>query len=808
MKEKAQKKNVPVTSDSLRNQNGKVYMDLLKNAHTRHGLINTHQIGESYYLELPVNLLQKDFLLVTRIAKAASGVRPFQQLLGYNGDQLVTEVVRFTKDVEGKIFLRKVSNNEGATDSTANSLREAVKRSNLQPIVASFDIKTFNKDSSSVVFEITKFISDDEPLLSVQLRSRDSFGLENFQKDKSQVESVSVFENKVEILTLKTFTSLKGGVKTNEFITSLILLPTNSMLPRLSDNRVGYSSIAYLDFDSPQFAVGKTFIQRFRLEPTENDEQRYLRGELVEPKKPIIFYIDPATPEKWVKPLMDGVNDWQKAFEHAGFKRAIYALKAPINDSSFNIYDGLHNAIIFKASTLPATRGRRVVDPRSGEILESHIDWFYNVYTSIRDEFFVGAALRDSSIRGMNLSDSLINRIIRGACSLQVGTCLGLQMNFGASSSVKVDSLRSRSYLEKYGFSPSILDPVWTNYVLQPEDNIPTNLLFPKIGIYDEWAVEWGYRWFPKWESDSKEKEYFDKWISQKLSKDDRYRFGEPYGFNVTDPRNQMFDLGNDPIKASELGINNLKKLLAQLKIWTANGKIDYWYLGVIYNKIIEVYGRYINHALFNIEAITQTPQTNSSREPVINFVPKLRQKSALRFISEQLFENSKWITDTGLLTITNTKADSAVTALKSSVVDYILNYKRYDGAIVHGFLNQRDKYSYCELLNDLDRSIWAKLETPRSIENSDRTLQKIYADKLLLLIEYKPENAFWAFAGTAKEEYADISRSDFYPTILSNVISLRDRIKIALPKCEDPLTKAHLLFIYQRLQKVLKPKA
>lgn len=359
----------PSTSDTLKKVKSdslikaiKSYKDVITNkAISQVGLFSIHKIDQKYFFEIPQNIFEKDILITTRIEKAAVDIRPQGGFYGFAGDLINERIIRFSRGPNDKVFIRAISYSERAADSTLNGMMRSLENSNLQPIISAFDIKAFTTDSAAVVIDASDFLNSDNSILYFDNASKNRFNkLGGLQADKSYIESVKAFPVNIEIHSLRTYLS-DGNPASYELNTSILLLPKEQMKPRYADKRVGYYEHEFTDFDATNGAKKESLITRWRLEPKKEDEVKYLKGELVEPKKPIVYYIDPTTPKKWVPYLIQGVNDWQKAFEQAGFKNAIYALVAPINDPDFNLLDARHNAIIYKPSTALNAMGKSVV---------------------------------------------------------------------------------------------------------------------------------------------------------------------------------------------------------------------------------------------------------------------------------------------------------------------------------------------------------------------------------------------------------------------------------------------------------------
>lgn len=428
---------------------------------------------------------------------------------------------------------------------------------------------------------------------------------------------------------------------------SFVLLPKVPMQRRLFDPRVGYFADSFTYFsDNQQRVEPKRFITRWRLEPKDSaDMEKMKRNELVEPKKPIVFYIDPATPKQWVPYLIQGVNDWQVAFEKAGFKNAIYAKEWPENDSTMSMEDARYSCIRYLASSMENAYGPHVHDPRSGEILESHICWYHNVMTLVHDWYMVQAGTLDEAAQKMKFDTELMGQLIRFVSSHEVGHTLGLRHNFGSSSTVPVDSLRSKSFLEKYGHTPSIMDYARFNYVAQPEDSIPRSGIFPRINDYDNWAIEWGYKPMFNAYDDVSDHWELEKLTSERLANNPRLWFGDGETNRTNDARCQTEDLGDNAMQASEYGIKNLKRIVKVLPQWTyESNDINGKNLSSIYNQVNSQFMRYCYHVIANIGGVYYNYKTVDQPGDVYVDEPKAKQEEAVAFLEHNVLTEPKWL--------------------------------------------------------------------------------------------------------------------------------------------------------------------
>ena len=789
-------------------------------AKTSKGLLTIHRLDDKYFFEIPDSLLNREILVVNRISKAPAGARA--GFLGYAGDEISENVITFEKGPANKIFLRSISYSEQGRDSAG--MYQSVRNSNLQPINAAFPVAAFHTDSAtnakSSVVELTDYLMGDNDILFFDTRVKRQLGLNSYQRETSYVIDAQTFAGNVEIQTAKTYmrtppaqpgqiTLSVGGPSTGtpttfELNSSMILLPKLAMKPRYFDPRVGFFATGYTDFDvNPQGIEQIRMITRWRLEPKPEDVDKYLRGELVEPKKQIVYYIDPATPRKWVPYLIQGVNDWNIAFEKAGWKNAIVAKPAPVNDPSWSLYGAGYSAIVYKPSDVANASGPHVHDPRSGEILESHINWYHNVMNLVRDWYFIQTAAVDPQARTMRFSDSLMGQLIRFVSSHEVGHTLGLRHNWGSSSTVPVDSLRNKKWVEANGHTPSIMDYARFNYVAQPEDNITEKGLFPRIGDYDTWAIEWGYRWTPPSVTPEQEVVSLNQKTMDKL-KNKRLWFGTET--DADDPRGQNEDLGDDAVKASAYGIKNLKAILAKLPDWTKEANKDYSNLSEMYTQLRSQFGRYMGHVAKNIGGIYTTPRMTDERAVVVEFVSKAKQKEAMQFLQEQLFKTPKWIIDNNISDYTNDNKLTVVSNLQANTLNRLISNTTMNKLFRFEAEQSTNAYTATEMMTDLRKGIWSELASKQSIDIYRRNLQKAYVEALDRLINPDSGGGIQISFGGAPASSITPRTTDAISIAKAQLRTLASEIRAALPSYSDANSRAHLQDVLDRINQSLNP--
>ncbi|MBL7730790.1 MAG: zinc-dependent metalloprotease [Chitinophagaceae bacterium] len=782
------------------------------------GMFWVHKVEDKYFFEIPDSLLERDILVVNRLSKAAAGMR-VGGFAGYAGDDISRNVIQFQRGPNNKIFLRSISFAEYAKDSTA-SMYTAVKRSNIQPIAASFDIKSLGKDSTGVVIDVTDYVSGDNDILHFSSGAKSTYRIGSIQNDKSYIENIRSYPINLEIRTVKTYSRTPApptagfnpggpvtGNLTVEINSSLVLLPKVPMQARYFDKRVGYFDIRYVDYDAnPQGVETIVMVKRWRLEPREEDMEKYKRGELVEPKKPIIFYIDPATPKKWIPYLIQGVNDWQGAFEKAGFKNAIMAKMAPTKeeDSTWSLDDARNSAIVYKPSDIANASGPSIADPRSGEIMESHINWYHNIMELLRDWYFVQCATSDPAARKMVFEDELMGQLIRFVSSHEVGHTLGLRHNFGSSSTVPVENLRNKAWVEANGHTPSIMDYARFNYVAQPEDNISRKGLFPRIGDYDNWAIEWGYRLFPQFKSPEAEKGHLNTWVIEKL-KNRRLWWGDGET-NGDDSRNQTEDLGDDAMKASMYGIKNLQRIVPNLTQWTKEDNKDYEGLRQMYDQVLGQFTRYSVHVARNVGGLMLTPKMVEEAGPVYENVPKTKQKEAVDFLNKNVFATPTWVLNNDIFSRTGTTGSSYVLGVQTAALSRLLSTRTMDKLVeAEATQGAANAYTLTELLGDLKKGIWTELPSGKVSDMYRRNLQKAFVGSLTGLLT--PQGTIQAAPGISFTVGGLNERSDAKSIIRGYLVSLRAELNAAATRATDTVSKFHFQDLADRIAKALDPK-
>ncbi len=805
-------------------QEPKPYKEVITEKAISHpGLFTVHKVEDKWYFEIPDSIFGRDILVSTRYDKTSPGGN-------YGGEQVNQETIRWEKGPSHTVFLNVLTIVNVATDSS-QPIAQAVRNSNMNPIAAAFDVRAYGKsaDSSSgtVVIEVTDFFKGDNQPVSLTPAIKRRFNLLALSAERSYIESIHTYPINAEIRTVKTFTvnpapaaptaggrapagmlpaGEETGAVTVELNNSFLLLPKTPMRKRTFDRRVGFFTSEYTVFgDDQQRVETDEFIHHWRLEPKAGDIEKYKRGELVEPKKPIIIYIDPATPKQWRPFLIAGINDWQAAFEKAGFKNAIMGKEWPENEPTMSLEDARFSVIRYFASDIENAYGPNIADPRSGEILETHIGWYHNVMKLVHDWYMIQTAAVDPRARKMKFDDALMGDLIRFVSSHEVGHTLGLRHNMGSSSRTPVEKLRDKAWVEANGHTASIMDYARFNYVAQPEDNISAKGLYPRIGDYDKWAILWGY----KYDRDLTEEE--DKKIMSKLATDSlknpRLWFGgEAYNF---DPRAQTEDLGDNAMKASEYGIRNLKRILPNLPEWTREEADEYDNLQEMYENLIQQFARYMGHVTKNVGGVQETFKSVEQPGDVYEATPKATQKEAVDFLNRQLFATPTWLSNKDILNkFSNPGAEESLSTVQTNTLKSLLSGARLYRLTVCTGRYGPGAYSVDDVLNDVKKGVWSELPTGAPIDINRRNLQKVYIQSLVDLLNPPPPmpppaglpRGLIIFTG-------DLKNTDVPSEARAQLVDLKAEIAGAIIKETDKVSKYHLQDVEERIKQALNPK-
>ena len=775
-------------------------------AKTDEGLFKVHFIDDAYLFEIPDSLLEREMLMVTRIAKNTSNEQSF------GGEETDTQVLRWQKK-DKQILLRVVSHNIVANEELP--VHEAVVNSNFEPVLFAFPIKAFNNDKTSTVIDVTELFTTDVKPLGLPEYVRKQYKITKLEPKNSFIESIKSYPLNIELRHVKTYSASEPpsnsstGMVSVEMNNSMVLLPKVPMKRRIFDERVGWFTSSQTDYGSEaQKSEKVTYLDRWRLEVKDEDLEKFKNGELVEPKKQIVYYIDRATPKKWVKYIKQGIENWQVAFEAAGFKNAIIAKDPPTKeeDPEWSPEDVRYSVVRYLASPIPNANGPHVSDPRSGEILESDINWYHNVMSLLQGWFFVQTAAINPEAQTAEFKDEVMGELIKFVSSHEVGHTLGLPHNMGSSCAYAVDSLRSAAFTKKFGTAPSIMDYARFNYIAQPGDKGVA--LMPNIGVYDKYAMSWGYRPILDAITAEDEKETLDSWIL-KHAGDPLYRFGHQQAGDVVDPSSQTEDLGDNAIKASAYGIANLKRIVPNLIKWTAEKGKNYDDLETMYGHVLSQFGRYMGHVSSNLGGVYENYKTYDQPGAVYTHVDKNHQKECLKFVNKELFETPTWLIDKDIIGRTEySGVTERVRATQVRTLNNILDLGRMMRMIENETLNGSNSYSLISMINDLQSGIWSELNTGKNIDTYRRNLQRAYVDRLGYLMTAKDIKPSGRNSSYVKTTAVTVNESDIVAVVRGELNRVKAAAQRAALATTNTNTKYHLQDIAKRVDGFLDPKS
>lgn len=785
-KKKSKKNQTEQTPQKPKKSKIPKYSDFVNDkTKTDEGLFKVHENKGKFYYEIPKSHLGKELLLVTRIKDIPAGLGG-----GYvnAGSKINTQVIVW-EEFQKKILLKVKSYNAIANDSLP--IYKSVKANNLEPIIYAFDIATQNTDSTAVLVDVTKFFTSDIKAISALSDFyRKRYKVRRLDASRSFINSIKSYPKNIEVVQDFTFDAAEppSNSSTNTITIrvnqSMIVLPEDKMMPRVYDKRVGYFSIGNVDYSSEALkADEKRYIRRWRLEP--KDLEAYNRGELVAPKKPIVYYLDPGTPEKLRKYIKQGVDDWAKVFETAGFKDAIMAKYPPTKeeDPEFSMEDVRYSSIRYVASTTRNATGPSVSDPRTGEIIESDIIWYHNHLRSYRNRYLLETGAANPSARTLDTPTEEIGEMMRMVISHEVGHALGLPHNMAASYAYPVDSLRSGKFTQKMGIAATIMDYARYNYIAQPGDE---NIRFIRqLGPYDHYAINWGYRLIPNAKIPNHEVKTLNKWIEDKAD-NPIYRFGS----QRFDPSSQTEGIGNDQVKASTYGIKNLKIVAKNLPEWTSSQTNNYEDLSELYGELLSVWSRYVGHVTGNIGGVYEINKKPSQTGVIYQPVTKEKQREAMIWLQENAFKTQNWLLDkTILANIDESGYTSRMLSLQGRQLFSLLSTSKLERMIDAEVLDNKT-YTALNMISDLRKGIFSETNYTKNVAVFRRGLQKLMIDRMSVLLN------------SESRKNADINS-----IIRGELEALNFQLTIAKNRSVNRITKYHYRDCMAKIKTALNPK-
>ncbi len=788
-RKKRNKKNQTTQTSKPKPKKKSGYASIVnKSTKTDKGLFNVHETKGKYYYEIPNSFLGTEMLLVTRLKEIPGGLGG-----GYvnAGSKVNTQVVVWEK-FKNKLLLKVRSYNAVADDSLP--IYKSVKANNLEPIIYAFPIKTVNKDSSATLVDVTKFFSSDvKAITGIPASFRRRYKVRRLDASRSFINSIKSYPKNIEVVQDFTFdadtppSNRSSNTITVRVNQSMILLPEKPMMPRLFDARVGYFTVGTVDYNSEKLkADSKRYIRRWRLEP--KDPAAYARGELVEPVKPIVYYLDPATPKKLRKYIKQGVDDWQKVFETAGFKNAIMAKYPPTKeeDPEFSPEDIRYSVIRYVASTTRNAVGPSVSDPRSGEIIESDIIWYHNHLRSYRNRYLLETGAANPSARTLDTPEEEIGDMMRMVIAHEVGHALGLPHNMAASYAYPVDSLRSGSFTQKYGIAASIMDYARYNYIAQPGDK---GIRFIRqLGPYDHYSINWGYRVIPGATTPEGEVKTLDKWIASK-GDDPMYLFGVQRR-GAFDPASQTEGIGNDQVKASTYGVKNLKYVAKNLSKWTSDQTNNYGDLNELYGELLGVWSRYAGHVTGNIGGVYERNKKPEQKGDVYMNVSRAKQKESMNWLQKNVFSTQQWLMPKNILkNINHTGYAQRMLRLQNRQLYSLLSANRLE-RMMNAETTETNYYAAVDMVRDLRRGIFSETTGQRNVDVFRRNLQKSFIERMGTLMTTR---------GAQNSDLISIVRGEL--TVLKGIL------RTAGNRAVNTITKYHYRDGVARIEAILDPK-
>lgn len=786
------KKSLVVREDTVKKDTVKketAYEKLLKDGGSEcEGMFTVRHIKDDWYFEVPDSMLGRLLLVVTRFKAVPQG---FKML---SGEEVNRSVVYWEQHNDKTLFLREYVQSQFARPG--DKIAESLKESTVDPVIGKFDIIGRNPETQAQLVNMSKFLLSDNKTCGFTSGDRSILGIGSLAQDRTFMDTIKTYPINVEVVTLRTYNITSGklpaaatGSVTVKLNTSMVMLPKEPMQPRLADERVGFFQNPITEFsDEQQVTTRGSIIQRYRLEP--KDPERYRRGQLTEPKRPIVYYIDPATPKKWIPYLKAGVKDWNAAFEAAGFKNAIMAKEWP-DDPTMSLDDARYSVLRYLPSETENAYGPRIVDPRSGEIMESHICWYHNVMNLLKKWYMVQCGPLDKRAQTMTFDDKLMGTLIQFVSSHEVGHAIGLRHNMAASSATPVEKLRDKAWVEANGHTVSIMDYARFNYVAQPEDRISEKGLFPRIGDYDKWAIKWGYQYRPEFKDPFKEKVVLRTEVTKKLQGDHRLFFIGDEGKGA-DPRSQSEDLGDNNMKANEYGMKNLKRVMENILAWTAQPDGQYDDLNMIYKSVRAQHLKYTLHVQRNLGG---RYTNNLPGLKPHDYLPRSVQKEAIEWLGRNLFEAPLWLYPDEVVSRTGVKPMDEIRDRQSSVVALLLApgmlYNIYSTSLCSS-----EPYPLDEYLNDVFTAIWKPLNSSNELENNlRRQMQRSYLTFVGRMMT--PESKDVANAN------ATFNRSDILLFMETHLDRVEEYVKRQLAVCgEGDLNSRHFTALLRDIKK------
>ena len=775
---------VDPTKPALKPGELKPYKDVITSeAKSDPGIFTVHRIGDKIFFEIPAAMLGKEMLTTTEIAQVPTGS-------GYGGTFAGSKVIRWTRR-ENKIYMRGVDYSVRA-EGEGKAIHRAVESATLEPIIEAFDVQTEGKDKAAVI-DVTRLYTSNPSEFSVS----SALNAGGVDPGRSYIDNIKSFPTNIEVRSLLTFSGGGGGLRvvggrlvggasgpiTALIHYSMVALPEKPMPARLYDSRVGYFTEGYEAYGRPENrVVSRELITRYRLEKKDPT------AAVSEPVKQIVYYISREVPEEWHPYLKQAVEDWQPAFEAAGFKNAIICKEAPTvaEDPNWDPEDARYSVIRWAPNAVENAMGPHVHDPRSGEILSAHIIVWHDVLKLAETWYFVQCADLDPNAQKLPMSVETIGPLMRVVVAHEVGHTLGLRHNHKASSSFTVDQLRNKAFTEKWGDEASIMDYGRFNYVAQPGDNAR---LLPKLGPYDYFAIEWGYKPFPGYTTPDSEKPKLDEIAARQIS-DPTLRFGGEDANSLSDPTVQTEDLGSDPIAATAYGLKNISRIAPLLIPATTKYGEDYDRLSEMYDALLNQRLTELNHVMKLIGGVVQTDYHAGRGDAVYQPVPAAQQAKAVQFLIANGLTMPRELMSPAILSrITPTGSVSLVEQQQNFILSGLLSATRMNRMMDNQAAHPVTAYTAAQLLQDAQSGVWNELKTPSPVIGLyRRSLQREYLSIM-------------------KTRFAGATEGEMHGLSMGMLRDLMRAIDVAIPKTTDTETLMHLRDCRMTIDHVVNPR-